>query len=137
MEIKKMYRQSESAAHHLHFHSKNGTLHDQPRTNNISEGWNNKFSSLVGEQHPSVWKYIETLQQECERVTTILLQNERGIRPTKRCKKVCTELQKHLCNLCEDRTYGDKTIAEFLRGIVRPVNDINNSKGINVIICFT
>ena len=47
------------------------TLDDQPRTNNISEGWNNKFSSLVGEQHPSVWKVIETLQQECERVATI------------------------------------------------------------------
>jgi hypothetical protein len=73
------------------------TLDDQPRTNNISEGWNNKFSSLVGEQHPSVWKLIETLQQECERVTTILLQNERGIRPTNRCKKkVYTELQKRL-----------------------------------------
>jgi hypothetical protein len=39
--------------------------------NNISEGWNNKLSSVVGEQHPSVWKLIETLQQECERVATI------------------------------------------------------------------
>ena len=66
------------------------TLDDQSRTNN------NKFSSLVGEQHPSVWKLIETLQQECERVATILLQNERGIRSTKRCKKVYTELQKRL-----------------------------------------
>ena len=113
------------------------TLDDQPRTNNISEGWNNKLSSLVGEQHPSVWKLIETLQLECEPVTTILLQNERGIHPKKRCKKVHTELQKRLCNLCEDRTCGNKTIAEFLRGIVRPVNDINNSKGMNVIICFT
>jgi hypothetical protein len=93
------------------------TLDDQPHTNNISEGWSNTFSSLVGEQHPSVWKLIETLQLECERVTTILLQNERGIRPTKKCKKVYTELQKRLCNLCEDRTSGNKTIAEFLRGV--------------------
>ena len=93
------------------------TLDDQTRTNNISEGWNNKFSLLVGEQHTSVWKLIETLQQECERVTTILLQNERGIRPTKRFKKVYTELQKRLCNLCEDRKSGNKTIAEFLRGV--------------------
>ena len=56
------------------------TLDVQTRTNNISEGWNNKLSSLVGEQLPSVWKLIETLQQECERVATILLQNERGAR---------------------------------------------------------
>ena len=27
------------------------------------------------------------------------------------------ELQKRLCNLCEDRTSGNKTIAEFLRGV--------------------
>jgi hypothetical protein len=59
------------------------TLDDQPHTNNISEGWSNTFSSLVGEQHPSVWKLIETLQLECEPVTTILLQNERGIHPKK------------------------------------------------------
>jgi hypothetical protein len=93
------------------------TLDVQTRTNNISEGWNNKLFSLVGEQHPSVWKLIQTLQQECERVATILLQNERGIRSTKRCKKVYTELQKRLCNLCEDRTSGSKTMAEFLRGV--------------------
>ena len=92
-----------------------GRLRQRPQQQH--EGWNNKFSSVVGEQHPSVWKLIETLQQECERVTTILLQNERGIRPTKRCKKVYTELQKRLCNLCEDKTSGNKTIAEFLRGV--------------------
>ena len=55
MKIKKMYRQSESAGRippafpppkwNMH----QVTLDDQPRTNNISEGWNNKFSSLVGE----------------------------------------------------------------------------------------
>jgi hypothetical protein len=41
----------------------------------------------------------------------------RGIRPTKRCKKVYTELRKRLCNPCEDRTSGSKTIAEFIRGV--------------------
>ena len=93
------------------------TLAGEPRTNNISEGWNNKFSSLVGHQHPTIWKMIECLQAEHARVTGILLQDEAGIRPTKRTKKVYVELQKRLKNLCEDRVAGRKTIAEFLRGV--------------------
>ena len=34
------------------------TLADQPRTHNVSEGWNNKFQSLIGQSHPTVWKLI-------------------------------------------------------------------------------
>jgi len=29
-------------------------LNDCNRTNNIVEGWNNKFSKLVGQKHPSI-----------------------------------------------------------------------------------
>ena len=46
------------------------TLNNEPRTNNNAEGWNNRFSSLVGEDHPGVYKLIETIQAECERVET-------------------------------------------------------------------
>ena len=69
------------------------TMSDQPRTNNVAEGWNNKFHKLVGQDHPTVWKLIEVLQAECERVTRILIQDERGIRPKKRTKKIHIELQ--------------------------------------------
>jgi len=93
------------------------TLADQPRTNNVSEGWNNKFHGFVGHDHPTVWKLIECLQAECARVTTTLLQDERGIRPKKRVKKVYTELQTRLRNLCQDRVEGRKAIQEFLRGV--------------------
>ena len=64
------------------------TLSDQPRTNNVAEGWNNKLNNLVGQNHPSIWKLIECLQAECARVSCILAQDERGIRPKKRTKKV-------------------------------------------------
>ena len=57
------------------------TLVDQPRTNNVSEGWNNEFQSLVGQSHPTVWKLIEYLQVECARVSAVLLRDERGVRP--------------------------------------------------------
>ena len=45
------------------------------------------------------------------------MQDERGIRPKKRTKKVYTELQKRLFNLCLDRINGHKTIPEFLLGV--------------------
>ena len=91
------------------------TLANQPRTNNVSEGWNNKFRNLVGQSHPTVWKLIECLQAECARVSAVLLQDERGVRPKKRIKKVYTELQGRLHNLCEDRSLGRKSIPDFLR----------------------
>ncbi|XP_045126264.1 uncharacterized protein LOC123513257 [Portunus trituberculatus] len=40
------------------------TLNDCPRTNNLCEGWNNKFYHLVGYQHLSIWKLIRVIQQE-------------------------------------------------------------------------
>ena len=93
------------------------TLADQPRTNNISEGWNNKFHGLVGHDDPTVWKLIECLQAECARVASVLLQDERGVRPKKRTKKIYTKLQVRLRHLCEHKAAGRKTISEFLRGI--------------------
>ena len=31
------------------------TVDSDPRTNNVDEGWNNKFFTLVGSAHPSIW----------------------------------------------------------------------------------
>jgi len=31
------------------------------RTNNIVEGWNHTFKTLVGRSHPSIWVLIEKL----------------------------------------------------------------------------
>ena len=75
------------------------------------------FQSLIGQSHPTVWKLIECLQVECARVSAVLLQDERGVTPKKRTKKVYTELQGRLRNLCEDRSLGRKSIPDFLRGV--------------------
>lgn len=40
------------------------TLDGEPKTNNQCEGWNNRFTHLVGYQHPSVWVLIDALQKE-------------------------------------------------------------------------
>ena len=93
------------------------TLANQPQTNNVSEGWNNKFQSLVGHTHPKVWKLVECIQAECARVCGILLQDEIGILPKKRIKNVYVELQIRLHRLYGDRASGRKSISEFLRGV--------------------
>lgn len=93
------------------------TLEGDPRTNNISEGFNNKLAHLVGTQHPSVWRLIECLRSEKSRVDTVLLQDARGHKPYKRRRLHFQKLQERLMNLCHDRIQGKKSIPEFLRGI--------------------
>ena len=50
------------------------TLNDDARTNNVCEGWNNSVARLVGHDHPSIWKLIETLQSDVARVHVLVLQ---------------------------------------------------------------
>ena len=60
------------------------TLANQPRTNNVSEGWNNKLQTLVGHNHPRVWTLVVCMAAECARVCGILLhdENKTGVRVT-------------------------------------------------------
>jgi hypothetical protein len=40
------------------------TVNEDPRTNNVSKAWNNKFAHMFRHQHPTVWKCIKALQIE-------------------------------------------------------------------------
>ena len=53
------------------------TVDSDPRTNNVCEGWNNKF--LVGSAHPSIWTCIQWFQREHATVTQ---QDAIGTQPT-------------------------------------------------------
>ena len=92
------------------------TLNDEPRTNNLCEAWNNRFSNLVGHNHPSVWKLIEALKKDECSVSFTILQDARGQPPMKRVRTVYVELQQRLKTLCQARASGTKTVEEFLRG---------------------
>ena len=83
------------------------TVDSDPRTNNVCEGWNNKFFTLVGSAHPSIWTCIQWFQREHATVTP----NQQRINQ----KQVL--LQKRLQNLCNDRISSRKTVAQFLHGI--------------------
>ena len=93
------------------------TVNGDARTNNMCEGWNNKFFNLVGHTHPSIWRVIEWCQKEEATVRTIIQQDAVGNPPVKRTQQRHVQLQERLQNLCRDLTTGQKTIAEFLCGV--------------------
>lgn len=93
------------------------TMECNPRTNNVCEGWNNKFYTLVGTSHPSIWTVLKWFQREQSTVTTIVLQDAIGTQPAKRVPQKIVHLQKRLQNLCQDRVSGRKTVPEFLNGV--------------------
>lgn len=40
------------------------TLKSGHRTNNNTEGWNNRFSKLCGPKHPTIWNLIKKMKME-------------------------------------------------------------------------
>ncbi|KAF0748313.1 Uncharacterized protein FWK35_00023607 [Aphis craccivora] len=40
------------------------TLLDGSRTNNVFEGWDNRFNHLVGHKNPSIWKLLKNMKNE-------------------------------------------------------------------------
>ena len=93
----------------------------QDRTNNLCEGWNHGFAQLVGHNHPSAWRLIEALQQECVLASTAIDQDGLGQPPKKRVKRATKDLQKRLLNLWRGRRENSKTMEELLRGIAHTI----------------
>ncbi|XP_064619545.1 uncharacterized protein LOC135482961 [Lineus longissimus] len=93
------------------------TLGGDPRTNNVCEAWNNKFTHMVGHTHPTVLKFIKNLQLEEQSVRNVLAQNAIGNQPRKRVRRAVQEHQRRLQNLCVDYIAERKTMEQFLRDI--------------------
>ena len=92
------------------------TLTGRERTNNVCEGWNNAFATMVGHHHPSLWCLIGALQQDQAMVATALLQNARGQPPAKRCKHSVVQ-QQRLYKLCCERRDGTRSVKDTLRAL--------------------
>ena len=93
------------------------TLHGDPRTNNICEGWNNRFFNLVGHYHPSIWRLIEWLRREEAATRSVIEQSNVGILPTRRVRQRYTRMQTRLRNLCVARRDNRNSVADFLDGV--------------------
>lgn len=93
------------------------TLNGGDRTNNHSEAWNRRYSSLLGHSHPTVWRAIDALRSEHSAVEGKIAQTLAGIPLAKRQKASTRNLQSMIRNVCQDYTEGRRTLESFLRGI--------------------
>lgn len=97
------------------------TINNEQRTNNQCEGWNNRFSHLVGHQHPHIWKLIKCLRMEERAASASVDQQEIGnFQPRKR-RRVFVTLQNQLQNLCNELSAGQRTIESFLHAVSRTI----------------
>lgn len=62
------------------------------RTNNLAEGWHNRFQVVVGRYHPSAFAFFSELQKEQASTETMLRQLNIG----KKIKRARTPAQKRL-----------------------------------------
>jgi len=78
------------------------TMNGQHGTNNICESWNNRFTHLVGQAHPTVWKLISKMREELgvDRAKIALQELGEGIpkpkkRTGERLKNLCSRVTKY------------------------------------------
>ncbi len=71
------------------------------RANNLCEGWNNKFTRLVGHSHPTTWNCIAALQMNeiCFRRT--IIQFEIGEEEPRQHSAVYSPMDARLQHLCK------------------------------------
>jgi hypothetical protein len=76
------------------------TVNGYHRTNNLIEGWNNRFSSFVDCVHPNIWKFLESLKKEQSYVEAQLHQAEAGVRRRK--NLVVERREKRILNILKE-----------------------------------
>ena len=57
---------------------RSATLNGGGRTNNTSEGWNNRLRSLVVHQHPCIWRLIEAPQADAAESSAMVIRHAVG-----------------------------------------------------------
>ena len=92
----------------------NATKLGYSRTNNISEGWNNKFQHLIRFKHPHIYIFIEALQMMNSITSMEILKLNTGIQIN--CKiKSNEERLKNICKTSEFKT--NTEIISFLKNV--------------------
>jgi len=91
------------------------TINDEARTNNSTEGWNHRFSKLVGQNHPTVWTMVNKIRLEIAADETKLAQASLGILQKKR--KINEDVKNKLTQLCINYNTNPTDIPTFLKAI--------------------
>ena len=83
------------------------------RTNNVCEGWHNGFQSLLQCSHPTMWRFLQGLYDDCVKQKTILLQGVTGIaHPSEKRYRTLRERTMHAV-----ASYGHTDVLTYLRSI--------------------
>lgn len=83
------------------------------RTTNTIEGYHFRINSIMGEMHPTLWKFIEKLKKFDESINSDYLQWIDGKEPTRVRRYVAQEKQK----LSVVENYHQVTKIEYLRAV--------------------
>lgn len=93
------------------------TLEGLARTNNLTEGWNNRFGHIVNMKHPSIFHLIKKMRQELAADCTKLEQQDLGLVARKKKRTLAETKEVQLQNLCAQRATKQLTIIKFLRSV--------------------
>jgi len=90
-----------------------------PRTQNIVEGWHNRWSNLIGRAHVGLYKIIEEMRKEQQQTDIQIESINRGApRPSQRNQYVNRE--NRILAIFNDRN--NRTLIDFLRGIAHNIS---------------
>lgn len=102
------------------------TLKGKEKTNNATEGWNNRFSNLIGKNHPDIWTLIIKMRQEVAADKTKMEQMTAGKMATKTKRTQYHMLKRRLKTLCEQ--YKNSNSPNKIEVLL---NGISNNIGFN------
>ena len=72
------------------------------RTNNICEGWNSSFRSLVGHSNPSIWTLLKAFQLDRSLNINAFNQLQEGRPPLRKTSQNTINHQRRLQHICND-----------------------------------
>lgn len=86
------------------------------RTNNYSEGYNNRFKRRLQAHHPNIWRFIDAIQKEVDTVHSMINQINSGM--PMRMKKTKSRISERRMKELYDRFHEKRmTIEDLLRGL--------------------
>ena len=94
-------------------------LEGSAQTNNVSEGWHNKFQIVVGKQHPSLYVFFDELKKEQGDTEIMLRQLRLGQRIRKGQDKTRKEKEEQIRTIVDayHRYLNEDEILTYLKNI--------------------
>ncbi|KAK3911699.1 PKS-NRPS hybrid synthetase [Frankliniella fusca] len=91
--------------------------HNEPRTNNTTEAWHNRFQKMVGKSHPTVFNLIKEFQKEEGDVRVMMAELDAGKTIRQRRRQEYRRINERLQNLATryDRYKEEDRVVDFAR----------------------